>query len=684
MDALFLVAYVAVVAVAYVRVRRLAWLVIAVVASVSVFGVLVNFTIGLGVDWTRPMLQVWLLAALAAVAAAAFLSGPRITVSARQTLLAVGVPAIALLAFVLMVTWVLPEEPAYFRPVSFLIGHGTAEDNAKWLDFTAQFATGASIDQGVPMGGPLQLTLTFVATLMGVLSVVLLGGYNEVAVAANTVVLGSFLLAAATPLALAPLAEGLRQRRSDPSRAAVPWPLIWIGAAVLAAASLAVTVFGHLTFQYALVVLALWSVTFLSGNWSPRILLMTSLAVATTMTVWLPLNALTVIILMGWLVVFVWRLARRRAGVVDPVGWVLWLIVTVALWSSLTSSLAFVAGGVMSAVEESPLGGAARGVAALIIPADDGSIFSSPGGTEQLGPLVALLAALSLVGAAWVLARRGDGVPGPNLSVGRAALGLVPVALLALMALLVTLADFWVTGGGPNYGSLKFMFLAGIIVIGSCLPVALLVLDWPDERMTITRWMGVLAVLAVLAVDTLLPRALAATRPDQWYPPIPFENTSGSYWYPAEVNGTGEQAIADNPVACIYLPPGYKVPTALLDSQLSDAQRVYNCTRVLSGLSGMDVEAQGIVDWVRREWLLNTRSWAEMYPILEGLPDEVKAKKVILLDDGSNVIGLETMGALVARHPKFAGKTPRNWPPWAWTPARRDAAPLGAGRAPAG
>jgi hypothetical protein len=658
MDALFLVAYAVVVAVAYWRVRRLAWLVIAVVASLSVFGVLVNFTIGLGVEWSRVMLQSWLLLALAAVAGASFMSGPPAKGSARRGFLAIGVPVIGLLAFVLLVTWVLPEEPAFFRPVSFLIGHGTAEDNAKWLDFTAQFATGSPIDQGVPMGGPLQLALTFVGTVMGVLSVLLLGGYNEVAVAANTVVLGSFLLAAVTPLALAPLAEGLRRRGPGPSNVPVPWPLIWIGAVVLVAASTAVTVFGHLTFQYALIVATLWSATFLSGRWGPRVLLVSSLTVAAAMTVWLPLNALAVLILLGWLVVFVWRLAKRRPGAVDPVGWGLLLVVAVSLWSSLTSSLAYVAGGVVGAAWGTPLGGAIHGVAALVVPANDGSVFSSPGGTEQLGPLLALLAVLSLVGVAWILAQRDAAAPEPGLARWRAARGLVPVVLMALMALLVTLADFWVTGGGPNYGSLKFMFLAGIVIIGTCLPVALLSLDWPAQVMTVSRWVGVLAIVTLLGVDTLLPRALAAARPDQWYPPIPFENTSGSYWYPAEVNGTGEQAIASNPVACIYLPPGYQVPTAILDSQLSDAQRVYNCTRVLSGLSGMDVEAQGVVDWVRREWLLNTRSWAEMYPILEGLPEEVKAKKVILLDDGSNVVGLETMGSLVARFPKFAGKTP--------------------------
>jgi len=176
--------------------------------------------------------------------------------------------------------------------------------------------------------------------------------------------------------------------------------------------------------------------------------------------------------------------------------------------------------------------------------------------------------------------------------------------------------------------------------------------------MTTVRWLGLVAIVVLLTVDTLLPRALAAARPAQWSPPIPFENTSGSYWYPADVNGEASQPIADNPVACVYLPAGSAVPTALLDSQLSDAQRVYNCSRVLAGLSGMDSDALAIVDWLRREWLTNTRAWAEMYPRFEELTDAVLAKKVILLDDGSNVVGIETFGSLISRFPKFAGKTP--------------------------
>ena len=124
-----------------------------------------------------------------------------------------------------------------------------------------------------------------------------------------------------------------------------------------------------------------------------------------------------------------------------------------------------------------------------------------------------------------------------------------------------------------------------------------------------------------------------------------------SYWSPAEENGTGTQSIAGNPVGCVYLPLGAKAPSALLVSQLSDAQRVYSCTRILAGLSGQDAEAQPVVDWLRREWLTNQGAWEGVRGYLEAMPDAVKDKQMILLDDGSNVIGLSSIRFLLEKYP---------------------------------
>ena len=177
--------------------------------------------------------------------------------------------------------------------------------------------------------------------------------------------------------------------------------------------------------------------------------------------------------------------------------------------------------------------------------------------------------------------------------------------------------------------------------------------------MTAPRWIAVAGILLLLMIDSVLPRAMALARPQQWSPPIPFNNTSGSYWWPAEVNGTADQPISASPVACVYLPQGAKVPSAILASALSDPQRVYSCTRLLAGLAGEDYEALALVEWLRREWLSNTPAWSPVYDALAGMPDSVQDRPVILLDDGSNVIGVESVRSLLARFPQSAGDAPQ-------------------------
>jgi hypothetical protein len=41
------------------------------------------------------------------------------------------------------------------------------------------------------------------------------------------------------------------------------------------------------------------------------------------------------------------------------------------------------------------------------------------------------------------------------------------------------------------------------------------------------------------------------------------------------------------------------------------------------------------------------------------MPDSVQDRPVILLDDGSNVIGVETVRSLLARFPQTAGDAPQ-------------------------
>jgi len=500
------------------------------------------------------------------------------------------------------------------------------------------------------MGGPLQLVLVFVATAMGAMSSILLGGYNQVAVAANSVIYGQFLMIVLAPLALAPLAEARIRSSHKGAFLRVPSAFIWVAALVLVASTMVATGYGHLTFQFTVLVAALWSATFLSEVQIPRVRLLTSLVVAAAMTVWLPLNVLAVVILLGWLAVLVRRVFAENGRRRDLIGLGLWAVVAISIWEPIRSSLAFVVASTPTAA--GPAGGGAGIAASVPTGLGDSTLFSASGGTDQTGPILAVLAVVAVVFAAVFFSRQ------PGGRTRAFYVRFMPVTLLTAMALSITMLDAWATGSGPHYGSMKFTIMAAIVVLATCLPFGLLMIDPKSVSvMTPLRWVAVVGVAFLLVVDTILPRALAAARPEQWSPAIPFNNPQ-SYWWPADVNGSATQPIATNPVGCVYLPQGAKVPSALLASQLSDAQRVYSCTRLLAGLAGVDSAAQPLVDWLRREWLTNTPAWAESYDSLASMPPEVLDKPMILLDDGSNVIGLDTMRSLLARFPKFAGKTP--------------------------
>ena len=652
MHSLFLIAYVLLPLLALWRTRSIAWTVVATAASVSLFGLAVNFVDNslFALNWTQ--LQWVALLAFAAPVVVAFSTRPQQRAPLRRQAMAIVLPAALLGVFFAVSTTLWTERPAYLSPVGFLMGHATAEDNAKWLDFAALLASGGPIEQWVPMGGPLQLFLVVVATASAVVSQITLGGVNEIMVAANSVIYGQFALVVLAPFALAPLAEvRLRRPSGEATRGYVriPWPFIWIGSLVLAVAVLMLTAYGHLTLQWTMLIVVLWVVVYLTRSQVPRATFWASMAVAAGMTVWFPMVAISLILLLGWLAFLIVRLIRGQRVATDWLSLGVVVFAAVALLDPLRSAIVFVF-GVVPVTAVGGFGGVGGIGATVGFPLwanlTDSELFAAGGGTEVTTPLLMVLAGVAAVAASAVVSRQGT---------DRGYVRLIPLLLLAGFVLALNVVDQWATGGAPNYGSYKFTFMVVIATIAATAPVGLMLLDSRARGMTATRWVAVGVAIIALVVDPILVRSVAAARPEQWSPPIPFNNPQ-SYWWPAEVNGTADQPISQNPVGCVYLPAGAKAPSGILESKLSDPQRVYACTRLLAGLAGEDQGAQPLVDWLRREWLTNTRAWTDVYGYLDGMPDSVLDRSVILLDDGSNVTGLETMRSLLGRFPPEAGQ----------------------------
>lgn len=652
MDAVLLALYLVLPTVTWLRVRSLAWLVVTIAGVGAAAGASINFFMDRGVAFTRFQLQWVLLAVLTAVLLIAFVRPWRGNEPLSRQALTVLLPSGLMLVAFLLITIRWTEEFAFLRPVGFLIGQATAEDNAKWLDFAAQWAAGGGIDQPVPLGGPLQLYLTFIGTILAVVSSVVLGGFNEVAVAGNTVVFGEFMLVFLMPFAFAPMVESkftLRNAQGRSVRGFLPIPAVWTGILVLSTASLVVVAFGHLTLQFTFLVAGLWVATFLCASRVPRARLITSLAAAASMTVWLPLNVIAIIIVLSWSALYVSRLIRFGVKAVDWWGLGLLLIVAVGVFQPVWSSMVYLLFDSKAFAAPSLLLASPGASAGLHVNPNlaDSILFAATGGTEATGPLLLVAALASVLAAGVVISRQ------PSKSRLSTYRRFAPLGVFTFIALCIYVLDAWATGDAPHYGSLKFTFMLVVITLATTVPIALVALDSSTGfSMTALRWIGIAGVIVILTVDSILPRAVAQVRPDRWSPPIPFNNTSGSYWWPAEVNGTSHQPVTSNPIACLYLPQGYPAPTAIVPSGLSDAQRVYACTRQLAGLGGLDAPAQPIVDWLRREWLTNTPAWSPVYDSLASLPDDVLDRQIILLDDGSNVIGIETLRSLLARFPK--------------------------------
>jgi len=399
--------------------------------------------------------------------------------------------------------------------------------------------------------------------------------------------------------------------------------------------------YGHLTLQFVIIALAIWIISFLAPVSGIPSRFIGTMVLITAAEVWFPINILATIAIAA-LLISTARGAIRRSGEVrrmNIAAFVTSVIVAVVMFDFLRSSIVYALGIGVPGPGSSAMGitGAASHVSAIAVPSLP--LFASPGGTEAVSQLLGLLTIVAALGCVVYFARNTR----PAASGWQRAKPLLPMLALMLYAVLVTLADFWAVGSGPGYGSKKLVYAISIPILVGSLPFALMLLDPRLRRMSVARWAAVVAVVGLLVLDTFIPRALVQVKPNLW----PTTNSSpGPYWWPAEVRPTANQPVAKNPVGCIYLPQGAKRPTVL-----PDGQRAYSCTRILTGLAGQDVAAAGLVKWQLDEWLQNTSYWDHYQAYFAQMSPETQALSVILLNEKSEVVGLETIGGLMRRFP---------------------------------
>ena len=648
---IFLIAFLAVPIAAFVLARSLTFVVVGLTAAVAIVGAFINFTHDRGQRWDFLSLQVAVLIALLLVLVAAFfyrrrLGGSSVVPFSRQ-MIAVIAPFLVGLGFLILSRlWAAPTSGLY-TGVGFLLVRQGAEDNAKWLDFAAQVVTGNPIEQAVPLGGPLQLIMVMMATLLAVVSQLSFGGINQVFVAANTVIYLEFVLVMLVPFIFAPIAEArFRISSGDKARGFIPAPLIWIGAFVMMTASLAVSGLGHLTLEFTFLVLGIWASVFIVGSKIPHVYVLTTLTVAIASLVWFPLTVIAVPMIIGMAVYLVLKSARARSLAKLPLVPIGLLVLTLVLmWTALVSVLLYMA-DIPTAADAPGSGGGGVRTAVASLPIRGLQLLTSQGGTEIIKPTLGLLALASAVlGALYVSRQRGSRTKSAQF------VAFIPLFLVVAFGLSVSTLGTWFAGSGTAYGGLKSTFTASILVLAITLPMAIMQLDHKRVGMTLVRVAAIVGVIYMLTIDTILPRAITYMSPSQW--PANTGDNRG-YWWPAEVRNTPDQSILANPIGCVYYPQGSEAPTGL-----PNGQTTYSCTRLLAGLSGEDSEAQQVVDWLRREWLTNTPAWTAVWPGFITMAPEVLDKQLILLDNDNKVIGLETIRTFLDRiRPQWAEGQP--------------------------
>ena len=596
-------------------------------AGFGISGALLQFVAVRGWDVSWRVAQVWLLGTLIAIFAVSLLVGRRrmpVEHARSWPWILSGGAALVFLASRALA----PLDPAPLSSVGYLVTRIAAEDNAKWVNASARLIGDAPVDTWANVGGPLVLVLTLAGSIIAGISQLLYGGVNEVAVAAGAPVMAEHMLVIAAPFALTPLLVGRFLIRGG--KRSVPVSVFVVMAILLMAINTVLLAIGHLTFQYAILILTLWLATFIRSVQGVPLRTLSSLAVVTLAMVWFPLAPISVAVIASGFVVGVYFLlqrdARRRLGVA-LLG--LFGVAAVLLVEFLFSSISWSLG--LTASSASHTGGG-FGVSALTLPTFP--LFSDPGGSEELTPTLIALCTFGVLGALFAFSSSG-------MSARGILIRFAPIGLLATFAGTVAILDFWAVGDGPGYGSLKVAFGTLIPILLVTVPLAILAVTSSDSNGRVMRF-GILGVIVVLlSLDTLIPRAVLQTKPSLWP-----STASSPYWAPAEVRPTGEQPLDRNPIGCVFAPPGAEVPSALPSGQLA-----YACSRMLSGVAGMGREAAVIVDWELTEWRQNRSLWDEYYVYFTQLPESTRSRTLILMNEDQQVVGLDSLEGLLNRFP---------------------------------
>lgn len=477
-----------------------------------------------------------------------------------------------------------------------------AEDNAKWLNFSANLAQSNLLNFKDGTTGGLAVLLVICGAFVWLISQLALGGVNVAGISIATVIgLHSFLMVI-SPLALAPIVTRFFPR--DAGRAASRDKKKIFGVyAGLAASSLlivvafgAVSTFGHLSLEVVMLQLIFWlSATVMLWN-SQRDLLLVTLIGASTGLVWLPLPPLAVAIAIGAIIVAIARLwrVRERRNVFIMVGTV---IICAAITWLTTPEVQYLSATTQTSTST--------------------DLVFAEGATMAPRRYEVLLLAIALVGAVLYL-----WVDRAKLAV-RNAWQLYPFVLLFGFSGAVLLYDFVIARDGwPHYGARKLSYLVFVVCTAVLLPIAV------QGYQRIMRNRNFLAIIAVVASLVLIFQSRTMNQIS--YYTFKSEAWTGfekryvegellrNYW-PEQVNPGNhvETSVDTYPIACVQVEDG------IIQPGINDA---YFCTRFLLSLHGAESYTNALF------YPLLVTPTSDTVDAMRALPAEILSLSVLVLD----------------------------------------------------
>lgn len=494
-----------------------------------------------------------------------------------------------------------------------------AEDNAKWLNFSANLAQSNVLNFKDGTTGGLAVLLVICGAFVWVISQLFLGGINVAGISIATVIgLHSFLIVI-SPLALTPIVTRFFPR--DSGRAtSLGRKKIFSVYAGLAASSLlvvvalgAVSTFGHLSLEVVMIQLLFWlAATVMLWN-SKRDLLLVTLIGASTGLIWLPLPPLSAAIGIAAVIVAIVRFLRVRdkRDMYTVVGTA---VLTVVLIWLTTPEMQY--------------------LSATTQPSSSTALVFAEGGTMAPRRYEGLLLVIAVLGAALYLwADRA------KLAV-RNVWQLYPFFLLFGFSGAVLLYDFVIARDGwPHYGARKLAYLVFVVCTAVLLPIAL------QGYQRIVRNRNFLAIAALVVSMVLVFQSRTMNQISYYtFKPGAWTNFDKRYvdgemlqkYWPELINPENrvETSVDLYPIACVQVKDG------IIQPGINDA---YFCTRFLLSLHGAESYTNALF------YPLLVAPNPDTILAMRTLPPEIMSMSVLVLDEngaGFSKISVEDYIAL--------------------------------------